>query len=311
MTCYNPLQGYLSNELTKNGKRKLVFSPSNAFSTDKLFQRTVPCGQCIGCRLEYSRQWAIRCMHESSLYDDNCFITLTYNDEFLPKHRGLEYRDFTLFMKRLRKRFGSGIRYYMAGEYGELNRRPHYHALLFNFDFNDKVLFKKTHDMPLFTSETLDSFWTCPVTKRSYGFASVGSCTFESAAYVARYMMKKVKGEDTTLRYFNVDISTGECVPLDSERALMSRRPGIASDWYDKYSHQVIDKDYVIVNGKKVKPPKYYDGLLAKVDPARLELIKEQRILDAKKYSENNSFERLQVRKKVKEADLGQLVRTL
>jgi hypothetical protein len=99
----------------------------------------LPCGQCIGCRLERSRQWAMRCLHESSLYDRNAFVTLTYDDEHLPPGGSLNYPDFQRFMKRLRKNSKSPIRFYMGGEYGESTLRPHFHVCLFGYDFPDKV----------------------------------------------------------------------------------------------------------------------------------------------------------------------------
>ena len=116
MACYTPLKGYRSTELTKNGKRKIVFNRNHGFADLPV---TVPCGQCIGCRLERSRQWAIRCTHEASLWEKNCFITLTYNDENLPKDGSLDVTHFQKFMKRLRKKHGAGIRFYHCGEYGD------------------------------------------------------------------------------------------------------------------------------------------------------------------------------------------------
>lgn len=309
MPCYTPLPTRIGSFNDSTGKMKRILLPRTEENLN-LYSLRTPCGSCIGCRLEYSRQWAIRCMHEADCHEDNSFITLTYNDKFLPHYNSLYYRDVQLFMKRLRKRLGIKIRYYGCGEYGSLNKRPHYHLLIFGYDFPDKKLFKVVNKLPLFTSDLLDDLWTHPVTKESYGFASVGTCTFESAAYVARYMLKKVKGNDHKLRYFCVDTETGEAIPIAPEKAIMSRNPGIAADWWNYFGHQVVDKDYVIVNGKKVKPPKFYDTLLAKVDPERLELIKSVRTANAEKIADN-SESRLMVRRKVKERDIGNLIRSL
>ena len=106
MPCYSPLTGYVSREPSKNGKFPIVFDPKKGWIDRSV---TVPCGQCIGCLLERSRQWAMRCSHEASLYDENCFITLTYDDEHLPPDGCLNKEHFQKFMKRLRKRFGSGV----------------------------------------------------------------------------------------------------------------------------------------------------------------------------------------------------------
>ena len=173
----------------------------------------LPCGRCVGCRLERSKQWAIRCVHESQLYKDNCFITLTFDNDHLDEDSSLQLRDFQLFMKRLRKQFvppnpyeeGSieyddfqqshAIRFFHCGEYGELNKRPHHHAIIFNFDFDDKYLWKRGTN-PLWRSPTLEKLWP-------YGMSSIGKVTFESAAYVARYVMKKVNGELADEHYAN------------------------------------------------------------------------------------------------------------
>lgn len=186
MPCYKPLDAWRPREST--GSKKLVFSynPQTCESTTPL---QVPCGQCVGCRLERSRQWAIRCVHESKLHKDNCFITLTYNDANLPSDKSLHYRDFQLFMKKLRKQYpDKKIRFYMCGEYGENFGRPHFHACLFNFNFDDLTLWKTQNKQKLYRSKKLEKLWPL-------GHSSVGTVTFESAAYVARYIMKKVTGD--------------------------------------------------------------------------------------------------------------------
>ena len=139
----------------------------------------IPCGQCIGCRIERSRQWAIRCYHEASLHAENSFVTLTYNDTNLPANNCVSVRELQLFMKRLRKRFGAGIRFYGCGEYGDLTGRPHYHICLFNFSPPDLTLYKITNDQRLYSSKSLDTIW-------GKGYTLTGDVTFQSAAYVAR-----------------------------------------------------------------------------------------------------------------------------
>lgn len=186
MACYSPVTGYRAkqpNPITK--KRSVVFNTRDGVQDETV---TFACGQCIGCRLERSRQWAIRCVHEASQHERNCFVTLTYDDKHLPADRSLKLRHFQNFMKKLRKKYGAGIRFFHCGEYGEKFRRPHYHALIFNHDFDDKILWSKNRGSPLYISESLDSLW-------EFGFATIGDVTFESAAYVARYITKKVNGE--------------------------------------------------------------------------------------------------------------------
>ena len=137
MPCYSPLTAY-KGKSTDSGKMCLSFKRSEglfgSFSAINL-----PCGQCIGCRLERSRQWAVRCMHEASLHDENSFLTLTYSDENLPPGGSLHLPDFQNFMKRLRKSIApKRVRFYHCGEYGDILSRPHYHALLFGYDFDDR-----------------------------------------------------------------------------------------------------------------------------------------------------------------------------
>ena len=177
MACYHPLIAYRSREKSKNGKYGLSFSIKNGYYDLKV---QVPCGQCIGCRLEKSRQWAIRCVHEAQMHEENCFITLTYNKESLPADGSLRKRDFQLFMKRLRKECGEGIRYYMCGEYGAKYERPHYHICLFGYDFKDKYIWDERDKVPLYRSTKLEKLWTL-------GFSTIGEVTFQSAAYVAPY----------------------------------------------------------------------------------------------------------------------------
>jgi hypothetical protein len=181
MPCFCPLHArYVTGD---DGKRHLKFSTALArsfqvgVSVRSNSSLMIPCGRCMGCKLERSRQWAVRCMHESSLHKDNCFITLTYEDRFLPPGGTLLKSDFQDFMKRLRFQnvakvpsglshnerdewlLRNGIRFFQCGEYGELNHRPHYHAILFNFDFPDKKFYKMSGDHRLFTSKMLDSLW--------------------------------------------------------------------------------------------------------------------------------------------------------
>jgi len=149
----------------------------------------VPCGKCLGCRLSRSREWALRCVHEASLHEQNCFVTLTYSPENLPSDAGLHHPHFQKFMKRLRKKYsGRDIRYYMCGEYGERTNRPHYHALLFGLDFPDwEYVSTSDSGHEVFTSKTLEKIW-------GLGFVTIGTVTFESAAYCAPYIMKKLTG---------------------------------------------------------------------------------------------------------------------
>lgn len=266
----------------------------------------LPCGQCVGCRLERSRQWAMRCMHEASLYKRNCFITLTYRDDCLPANGSLNYRDFQLFMKRLRKSFpNSRIRFYMCGEYGEDFNRPHFHACLFNFDFEDKVPVRllSGSGSKLFKSKTLERLWP-------FGYGSIGAVTFESAAYVARYVMKKVNGDRAKDHYKVVD-SDGVITWRTPEFNKMSLRPGIGAQWMERFVSDVYPDGNVVVRGHESKSPRYYDKRYSKLDPFGHEAMIFERELASLERWEDQTDERLKVREQVATARIRSLKRTL
>ena len=304
MPCFNPLTAYQAAMPDSAGKRSVIFNKSKAHDHREI---KLPCGQCVGCRLERSRQWAIRCMHEAQMHKKNCFITLTFSPEELekrPNQWSLDVREFQLFMKKLRKKFGKGIRFYHCGEYGEKNKRPHYHACIFGFDFPDKQLWKVTPTgHRLYTSKELEKLWP-------QGFSTIGDVTFESAAYVARYIMKKITGKNAENYYEWIDATTGEIRNLKPEYNTMSRRPGIGRSWLQKYKSDVYPRDYVIVNGKKCRPPKYYDGQLKTDRPYEFEEILYNRQKNAEKHIDNNTPERLKVREAVQTAKLKLLPRS-
>lgn len=260
---------------------------------------TLPCGQCIGCRLERARQWAVRCVHEAQLHEHNQFVTLTYRDEALPHDGSLRYRDFQLFMKRLRRRFrGSRIRFFMCGEYGEQLHRPHYHACLFGLELTDKEVWSVRQGVTLYRSPTLDALW-------EHGFVTVGDVTFESANYVARYVVKKVTGKRAEDHYTRVDLHTGEVSALVPEFVRMSLRPGIAAEWVQKYQSDVYTFDVVHCRGSQMKPPRYYDKRLREVDDDAAAQIDAERYRKSLLTAEDSTPERLAVREKVARAALA------
>jgi len=282
MACFHPIPAYR------------LFDGSVSFKRcgDIVADLTLPCGQCIGCRLERSRQWAVRCMHEAELHQDSCFITLTYDDQYLPSAGSLKVDDFQRFMKRFRKDVSPRrIRFFHCGEYGDLNRRPHYHALIFGFDFDDKIPTVAGSD--LFISARLRKLWP-------FGHSTIGRITFESAAYVARYSLKKVNGPAAETHYSRIIPETGEIVQISPEYTTMSRRPGIGSGWFDKFSSDVYPSDEVIVSGRKSRPPRYYDKLLDKRgDGLLLDQLKFQREQKSKAHVLESEPDRLAVREGV------------
>lgn len=247
----------------------------------------------------------MRCLHESQCHEDNSFITLTYDDDHLPSSMSLDYVDFQLFMKRLRKEFSHRddydnlwrlpIRFFMCGEYGEKTKRPHYHACLFGVAFTDRVLYKRGgNGISLYTSEVLKRLWPM-------GHSLIGDVTFESAAYVARYCVKKITGvgAEAHYRYVNDD---GEIFQRTPEFTHMSLKPGIGAPWYNRFSEEVYPRDEVIVRGKSMKPPKYYDNLLEARLPEDYEFVLLDRYNKSFKLAEDATPARLRVRETVARA---------
>ena len=295
MACFYPLKAYRPKSGTK-----LVFDKRAGYEDRPVI---VPCGQCTGCRLERSRVWAVRCMHEASLYDDNCFITLTYSEENVPYGNTLVISDFQKFMKKLRLRHPS-VRFFHCGEYGEKYSRPHYHALLFNCNFKDRVPWRQNAngDM-LYVSEELETIW-------GHGLTSIGEVTFESAAYVARYIMKKVTGEQAEKHYEWIS-DYGEVVNRQPEYTTMSRRPGIGKGWIDVFQSDVYPRDQVIMNNKKFRPPRFYDDAYELTNSRDYQKLKARRLAKAAKHADNNTPDRLRVREEVQRARLERLKREI
>jgi len=247
-------------------------------------------------------------MHEASLHKANCATLLTYDRENLPPGGGLVYEHVQRFHKRLRKALGA-FRFYMCGEYGTKNLRPHYHELLFGLDFPDKVpAGSSPAGSELFRSALLDRVW-------GYGRCSVGAVNFKSAAYVARHNLAKVNGALADDHYMRIDYRTGELVRVATEFNEMSRRPGIGARWIEQYWRDVYkpglvaDFDAVIVNGREVRPPKYYDRYMKRVDPSLIANVRSEREQVGYENRGDNTPERLNARELVAKARLKFLKR--
>jgi len=280
MRCDWPLRAH-----RLNGGRVRVLGRSDAkrleLSGLELFE--VPCNRCIACMLEKSRQWAIRITHEQLVTDQSCFLTLTYAPEHLPPSGLLCQEDWTLFAKRLRDHKGS-FRFFNAGEYGETNNRPHFHTALLGHDFADTRLFSKKAKKSkkrLFVDEELNRIW-------GKGEVQIGELTFDSAAYVARYLTKALPSNRNETRGARVNSSNrfarwkAEGVRRDETAAArplasMSRRPGLGKPFFDKYWTEIYPRDEVVVNGRAEKPPRYYDQLLEREQPYMWAFVKAQR----------------------------------
>lgn len=274
MRCTSPKTvGFLADGKT------LCWSPKKYSKQFATFQ--IPCGKCISCRLEYARQWAIRCVHEAKMHPENCFITLTYAEENLKSDK-LVYQDFQTFVKNLRSQRFQGlldlmfptlpqkeqrqlwrklpkerqnelndsirISVFVTGEYGDRQKRPHWHALLFNYRPEDST-YKYSNDRgdKIYSSETLGNLWP-------HGISELGDVTFESAGYCARYAAKKLAHGPDQSHDFN-PISKKSC------------KHAIGKSFLEKYWKEIFDNGFVIVNNTKSSIPRYYEKWLKRHQP--------------------------------------------
>lgn len=270
------------------------FIPSATPMAGALFDSIdIPCGHCIECRLAKSREWANRIMMEASYHVDNYFITLTYDNGCVPVSRFVDpetgevlpaftlvKRDLQGFVKRLRRRLdyhnGIQVRYYGVGEYGDTTHRPHYHIIVFGLSLNDLVQLKTSAlGHQYYTSALVQSCWP-------QGFSMVAACTWESAAYVARYCTKKLSGDYKGFY---------ELFNIEPEFSLMSRKPGIARQYFDDNAAAIYEHDEIQLalnsGGKSVKPPAYFDKLYERMDAEHMAIIRERR----ERYRQSRDYE--------------------
>lgn len=250
MTCFSPLKMFRSADRNDNGKRPLTNNPLKALNSHVAMR--LPCGACNGCRADKRKQMALRVMHEAQMHSCNYFVTLTQDLEKRPASNSLSKRDLQLFHKRVRNRYGAGIKYFACGEMGQHGDNPHYHSILMSDAelFPDKVLWTRRGTGPVWKSDQLAELWP-------NGFAEITAVTVKSASYVAGYTMKKLLSPDdpSLVRLSPVD---GQWHTVEPEFAAMSRRPGLGSAWFDKFEADAFPSDFLVVDGRKVKPPKYY-----------------------------------------------------
>ena len=293
MACNKSVKAYYSKTVNEgSGKRSLVFNRRDRYlGNDSRYAGSleIPCGKCLGCKTDQSLMWSIRAYHESTLHEQNCFVTLTYDEEHLPKDGKINKRDLQLFFKRLRKQidsrlFPTKIRYIACGEYGAMTRRPHYHAIIFGLDFLEGA---ESINSELYTNSKLVDAW-------QNGHVSIAPVNMASICYVCGYVNKKIDDPDTF--------------------SLMSRRPGIGHDWLDRYAHDVATIGVVTIEGKAYQVPKRYlewsEEMLAGVKRDRMEYAKKkQRDVDyLTRFSQGLSREeKMRCKAKAKKVQLGQV----
>lgn len=328
MPCYHPMFGIRTGEKTVNGKDaiKIIGSvkPQN-YPPWMIVQ--IPCGKCIGCRLEYSKQWANRCMLEMQYHDEAWFVTFTYNDEHVPQIYSaspdtgeallplmtLSKRDVQLAMKRIRKKFSDDrIRYFLAGEYGSTTFRPHYHAILFGLHLHDIVPYSQNfRGDVLFNSQSLSDCWR-DNSGQSMGHVVVAKCTWETCAYVARYTAKK---------YGVNDGEAYDMLGLVRPFTLMSRKPGIGRQYFEDHP-DCMEYEFINVStgegGKKFRPPRYYEKLYDDIEPEKAHerkvkaRVSAQRSEEIKQSKSNlDEYDRRALAERIKAGQFKSLRRTL
>lgn len=300
MSCYHPLlmlpryvdggRFGFQRAKTKNGKDAYVIVKDSELEYETLKNWPgaflAPCGHCLGCQLDYSRTWADRLLMELQYHDSAYFVTLTYDDDHVPRvvadykddgtpieHLSLVKRDAQLWMKRLRKQFSNDkIRFFLAGEYGSKTFRPHYHAIVFGLHLGDLQLLKK--------SALGDDYYVSPRLSRTWpnGFSMVAAVTWQSCAYVTRYVTKKV-GTGKRFDY--------EHAGIEPPFSLMSNRPGLGLQYYlDHPEMMETGETYISTEdgSRTVKAPRYFYKHLERDNPELFAALSETR---AKKAHEN------------------------
>lgn len=307
MTCFHPIECWLCSNPGDETKT-VLFNHLKCRRFEYVKKIQVPCGQCVGCRNDRAKDWAVRCMHEAQMHNQNCFITLTYNDSNMPDNFGIDIKWIQDFNKRLRKRFASKkIRTFYCAEYGDEPvlegsplGRPHFHEIVFGIDFPDKYLWSMSKKgCPIYRSPILEKLWP-------YGYSTIQDVNYASARYCARYSLKKITGKLADEHY--MDPRTGEI--RNPECVHASNRPGIGHDWLEKYKGDVYPSDYVVLENEfRSRPPRYYDKLFDVIAHEELNDIKDARESRALERSFENTPERLAVKEELLRSRLRELER--
>ncbi len=264
--------------------------------------------------------WAMRIVHEASLHVDqfgNCFVTFTYRGkaecsleqlakgQYVPDDYSLNKKHFQKFIRRLRKHFPQHIRYFHCGEYGDVNLRPHYHACLFNCSFDDMVVEKTEQGITTYSSATLQKLWP-------YGFCTIGELNYDTAAYTAGYILKKINGQQAMEEYLRSD-EYGVAYWVVAPYVTMSLKPGIGAKFYEEFKDDFFPSDESPVPGKGIinKVPRYYETILAAENPQLLEVVKALRQEFIKAHGADFTPERLRAKYECQKARQSRKQRTL
>lgn len=188
----------------------------------------LPCGKCHICISKRAIDWATRVRHEISQHNENCFLTLTYNNENLCSQFTVKSH-FQKFMKRLRKKLDNKIKYMVSYEYGTKTFRPHMHAIIFGYTPANQVLERTTESgSKLYVSEEISKLW-------DKGYHSIGEANEKTAYYIASYALK---GKEREIMHPD----TGETITI-RDSMTVSKRPAIGADYLHKNYKQLVDSE--------------------------------------------------------------------
>lgn len=309
MGCHNPVPATQDEQ----GYVQLRASLEEAYWENGQYLE-LACGHCGYCRSARARSWAIRAYHEGLSHtrklghgdvSNACFITLTYRDEDLPPYGDLDHAHWQNFAKKLRRDVGQ-FRFLQCGEYGAESApgandgRPHYHACIFGIDFHEdrEIWARKSATNTLWNSEALSSCWP-------HGHANLAPSNFATAAYVAGYVIKKLRNaeRDATQAIYGsgpkpIYVKKPEYINMSRGKKNTDHPGGLGHNWIEKNLYEVYPKDQLYAGGNTYRPPHYYDEQLRKRDPVLHEQVMENRqiFLDERGRTSHNE---LQARKKI------------
>lgn len=297
VVCDFPLKGYRTTG-------RLVFQKPAGHSGAFV---EVPCGKCIGCKLRLRSEWQIRGLCELQMQRQaglaSWFFTLTFDDQHIPADLNISLRDVQLFMMRLRKHFGPGIRVQYCGEYGGQTMRPHYHLTLWGLVLDDCVQIGR--------SRTGEATFTSAVVARLWGRGQVliGEANSHTIGYVAGHQLKDLTGRhQPDGSYVLLEPSTGELRARTAPFRHQSLKPGIGASWFDKYHMDFFARGWLMRDGRKEFPPSYFLRLLRRSKPALWDSVMAARevVVEADQFRAEHTPERLAVKAVVRSARIGQ-----
>lgn len=219
------------------------------------------CGKCIPCLIKRKSQWSYRLVEQMRVSFSAYFVTLTYDNSHLPYGdfnaigNKNDHRHFMKWLKyyddpeRLAKRDHISINefnratndkgkisYYGCLEYGDENKRPHMHYILFNVRDTDSIGSAWAEQIKIKPKVYKPGF--------SYGRIQIDDCNVNTIDYVLKYMVKERGDYDDS---------------MEKERSWMSKGLGnITTPEFVRYINEERGNVVVSQRGTKVALPRYF-----------------------------------------------------